>query len=456
MNTSKYVVLQISVLFFSSLFFSGCLENVEEVRLGNAYSAKEICSGIYVSNLDESKVANEFVAPVVTPLDSIWSIKVDDDEHIVQVGRLNSAARAMYREGLGCTCMIDVKKEDLLAQQPYLLEKHLPEDLPWPHGKGGIDPNATFDIDYDEINAAIDEAFEENKENMRNTTSVLVAYKGKLIAEKYAEGFDAFTRVPGFSLSKSVTSALIGILEAKGSIHIKDSAPVNEWQRKDQGAITIENLLHMSSGLDWMSEEDDIMADYAPMAYQSSSYSEYVLQKELIAVPGETFNYSSGDTIILSKIIQETVGGTLADAYNFYQTQLFHKIDITSAIVEGDSSGYFNGATGISMTPRDWARFGLLYLQKGMWNNEEVVPARWIEYSTTPSPANKHYGAQIWLNNPEPENTLPEDTYYFLGFYNQVVRVVPSKDLIIVRTGYNFEGDGGTINLSNRIAAAVP
>jgi CubicO group peptidase (beta-lactamase class C family) len=440
------------VLCLAFSFFYGCGEGV--VDTGRAYTAHQLCAYVFSSQIDEDYALDSYIAPRVSPLDRFWQVDVDYNEQSVVCGTgfpgSAEVAKAVYREGLGCTLLVDRAEDEVLSQQFSPIEPpQLPDNQPWPYGTAGVFPDPISGLNMTALHAAVDKAFEEPAEGepKKYTAAALAAYKGKLIIEKYGQGLTPDTPWLAWSMSKSITGTLIGLLRDRGLISIDDSAPIAEWEGTPKASITTRHLLHMASGLAWTENYTGIgPSTVTRMFYLESDQAAYAASRPRILPPGEEFEYNTGNTALLAKIVQDSVGGTLQDSYNFYRTQLFHKIDVTSAFFQPDASGLIVGGKDCFMTPRDWARVGQLYLQRGEWDGEQVVSEEWIDFATSPSPASDGYGAQIWLHG---------DRYSFRGHRGQYVYVVPSEDLVVVRMGAS-EGESGIDELVDGIIAALP
>jgi CubicO group peptidase (beta-lactamase class C family) len=282
------------------------------------------------------------------------------------------------------------------------------------------------------------------------TRAVIVVYDGQLIAEHYADGFSAKTKLAGWSMTKTVTGALIGILVKQGKLLVGTPAPVPEWQSAGdpRHAITIENLLQQRSGLDF----DEIYyraSDATRMLFQKSDMAAFAAAHPLRFQPGSVFHYSSGNSNILSGIIRQTVGDSLYTCFPY--KELFYKLGMYSAVLEPDPSGTFVGSSFMYANARDWARLGLLFLHDGVINKERIFPKNWVAKSTMPVSTDKRgYGYQIWLNTGSDSSvkhypSAPADMFYADGFESQLIFVIPSKKLVIVRLGLtqhnNFNAD---------------
>jgi CubicO group peptidase (beta-lactamase class C family) len=270
-------------------------------------------------------------------------------------------------------------------------------------------------------------------------------YQDKIVAEKYGKQFSPATPMLGWSMSKSVTNALVGILVKAGMLSIEDSALLEAWKdpQDARSKITLDQMLRMSSGLAF-EEVYGPFKDATYMLYDNKSMADYAAAKPLETEPDGKWNYSSGSANIIARIVKDRVGGTLVAFNNFARQQLFDRLNMYSAIIEPDASGSFVGSSYMFATPRDWARIGLLYKNDGVRGEDRILPEGWVKYSTTPTPKAPmgEYGAQIWLNAGEKRNPtnrkfplLPTDLYYFGGFNGQSVTVIPSRDVVAVRLG---------------------
>jgi CubicO group peptidase (beta-lactamase class C family) len=274
---------------------------------------------------------------------------------------------------------------------------------------------------------------------------VVVVYDGQLVAERYAEGFHKDMPLLGWSMAKSITGALVGILVGDGKLDIHAPAPVPEWQAAGdpRRAITLDHLLRMSSGLAF----DEIykpLYDATEMLYGSDDFAAFAADKPLAAAPDALWNYAGGTTNIVSRIVRKTIEKEDPRYYRFIYNRLFDRIGMYSAVLEPDTAGTFVGSSYCFATPRDWARFGQLYLNDGVWQGERVLPEGWVAYTTTPTPPapRGEYGAHFWLNAGapgDPANRLwpdaPRDAYAAQGFQEQKVIVIPSRKTVLVRFG---------------------
>jgi CubicO group peptidase (beta-lactamase class C family) len=331
-----------------------------------------------------------------------------------------------------------------------------PDTVPWPTGDLNAKGTFAFEIDEKKMQAALDKEFSEpNPEKPRRARAVVVVYKGRIIAERYALGFDENTPMHGWSMTKSITNALVGILAGQGNITASDPAPIPEWKSPGdpRGKITIDHLLRMSAGLDFHHDVNPTGQRQQALfgAIDSTAYS---IGCPLEVEPGSRWEYANANPHALWRIIRDTVGGADQDYLTFPRRALFNKIGMRSAIIEPDPYGNLIGTSFGWATARDWARFGLLYLNDGIWEGERILPKGWVDYTRTPAPAAKykHYGALFWLNagakefanlspeqkggrNTPPFPRLPEDSYFAMGHEGKVIAIIPSRRLVVVRLG---------------------
>jgi len=420
----------------------------QAIPIGTGYVAKYLCSGVFISGRDPDSVFREDVAPV-NPLAAVVSVNIDRPNKRVTADSFGLfRAAAVYREGCGCTLAVgvsedDLRKQDIAASAPI---KKLPDELPWPDGNGKITGPLPAGVDGGKLSKALDNAFAESgSEKLKHTRAVLVVYDGRLIAERYAPGFDRKMPLLGWSMSKSITNALVGIMVKNGRLRLNEPAPVPEWKKEGdpRGKITLDQLLRMSSGLEF-GEIYKPLYDATRMLYGSSDFAAYAAAKPLASAPDSKWSYSSGTANIISRIVRTEADKTHRNSYAFMREELFDRIGMETAVPEPDPSGTYVGSSYTLATPRDWARFGLLYLQDGVWNGERILPEGWVAYTTTPTPGapKGEYGALFGLNAGPASDpgkrrwpSSPADAYSADGYQEQKVIMIPSKNIVLVRFG---------------------
>jgi CubicO group peptidase (beta-lactamase class C family) len=291
-----------------------------------------------------------------------------------------------------------------------------------------------------------------SKDASHKTDGLLVVYKGKVVYEKYANGYDAQKLHLLWSTSKSVTSLLTGILVKEGRVDISED--ISSYYPAAKG-ISVKNLLNMSSSIDWNEgyEANPLNSNVIQMLYTSgrSDMADYTSKLNRRGKPGSIFKYSSGETNLLMGFIKNKISNK-SEYAELPWKKIFTPLGIKKGTWERDKSGTFIGSSYLYLTPRDFARIGYLYLRNGKWENEEIISPSWVKFSTTMAEsfktttldgkANaKSYGAKWWLNLSIKEKNLarpypdaPEDLYMALGHHGQLLAIIPSKDLVIVRT----------------------
>lgn len=433
-----------------------------EIALGSA--TKRLCSSLLVSGRTREEVmAAELDDPALEEADFL----VQDDT-VLGTGR-GMTVTALYRPLLGCTLIKDSSADALRnAVTPDQLTEPAPHaDAEWPQGDGVSLPDSVPGLDMEAVQSAIDRSFLDIEENQDiDTRAVVIIKDGRIIAERYADPFDATTPQLGWSMTKTVIGTLTGLLQEEGHLDVSAAAPVPEWQAPGdpRSEITVENLLRMSSGLAFSEVYTaGSMSDVILMLYTTGDTAGFAIDQPLEHEPGSHFSYSSGTSNILSRILRDQFGDPV-DYFNYPREALFNRIGMSSAVMEPDESGTFVGSSYMYATPRDWARLGLLYLQDGMWEGERVLPEGWVEYATTPAPAagQGNYGAQIWLNagpqgSPEerPMPDLPANMVYLSGFEGQNILLFPDQDLIVLRMGLTTRGPRPVWTLAEDVLEAM-
>lgn len=408
---------------------------------GSGFAAKNICSGYFLSGMPGQKTVAEVLLPASTFLSNV-SFDIDTVKRQVDTRMFGLAPRrAVFSEGTGCT-LLRKGREEMQRELELAVLKEPNTTLPWPQGSAPAPENTRLEAVLEQGFAEIDPLY------TRNTKAIVVIHKGQLLAEKYVKGVNADTPLPGWSMTKSVTNLLVGLLINDGRLRLTQTAPVPLWYEETgdpRSEITIDQLLRMSSGLKF-NEEYSIYSDVTRMLSVEPSAADFAASKPLIAEPGSLWSYSSGTSNILSGIIRQTIGSYMQEYYDFTQKRLFLPLGIRTAVLETDNNGTFIGSSYMYASARDWARLGEFCLQDGTWMGERLLPEGWMKYSTTPTPGNprNNYGAHFWLNaDPDDSNLartwpkLPADAYSMNGFQGQRVIIIPSEEMVVVRLGFS-------------------
>jgi len=415
----------------------------EAREVGAGYAAKVIATGVFIGGrpADEVRAQEMGFLPFL-------GYSLDESAKSVTAWVFPSLKRtAVYREGLGVALAVDGDLASIRAQaRPGLRGASADTaQLPWPMGDAPSGLPRPNGFDEAKLAAAVDGLFAEpNPWHKRNTRAVLVVHRGEIIAEKYAPGFSANSVLPGWSVTKSIFQALYGIAERDGKLKRSDLAPVPAWRAPGdpRGAITLDMLLRMSSGIDFTEIDFIPPAQLTDMLFTSAGTAEYFMQLPLAHPPDTVFAYGSGTTNLLSWVLRQAYGD---DAYYALPyKELFDKIGMRSAYIEADATGTYVGSSYFFATARDFVRFGLLYLNDGVWLGERILPEGCVDYAraATPTAPNNNYGAHWWrptLKDREMARArgieLPADIFNASGFEGQKIVVCPSLDLVIVRLG---------------------
>ncbi|PVX45942.1 CubicO group peptidase (beta-lactamase class C family) [Flavobacterium sp. 103] len=425
---------KIGILIFSLFLVYFGFANYPKLELISGFSAKSVASGHFIDNRS---------LDVIEKSDNDFDVIGWATNEINESGKFATAnvlglkkRKAIYREGLGATLIDDAFD----VTKPYEIPKRtkLNNKLPFPYGDLAPKDTVFENVNYTKLNQVVANAFDAKGNNYKRTRSVLVIYKDKIIAEKYAPGFTKKSVILGWSMTKSITGTLFGILEKQGRFNIHKPAPIAEWQNDNRKYITTNDLLHMNSGLAW-DEYYDRICDATKMLFQAEDMTRSQLLKPSVFKPNTHWNYSSGTTNLLSGILRKQFK-THQEYLDFWYSALIDKIGMHSMLVETDMAGNYVGSSYGWATTRDWSKLGLLYLHKGNWNGEQLFDPSWAKYVSTPTDTSHgRYGAQFWLNAGNHFPNVPKDLYYCSGFQGQMVAIIPSMDLVIVRMGLTEE-----------------
>jgi len=413
------------------------------------FAAHSVCSCHFIANREQLSIEQND-----NDIDVISRAKntINNQEKSVTSSIFGFRERkAVYRKGLGCVLLgLDGELPENSDFVPT--QRVLSDTLLWPYGKK---ENSTT---VESVQMVVNQAFDRAGEQVKKTRAVVVVHKGKIIGEQYAPGFDKDRPLLGWSMSKSLVNAMYGVLALEGRLDIQKPVGASEWKGDPRAPITYNNLLQMNSGLEW-AEDYGSISDATKMLFKAKDVSKAQLHKPLGYPIGEHWVYSSGTTNLLCGLLKENFD--TPEAYlDFPYKRLFNKLGMTSMVLETDLSGCYIGSSYGWATPRDWAKFGLLYLNDGIWDGERILPQGWVKYTATPAKGSDgDYGAQFWLNAGGAYPQSPKDMYYCDGFQGQYVYVLPSQDLVIVRMGLEsypaFDADGMIAGIINSLKSEL-
>ena len=415
---------RILLLFFSAVVLIVII-NYPKLNIIAGYSAKNTASSVFVAerSLAFTDSTDNNFSPITLAED-----KINTEKQIATSSVFGLLTRkAIFREGLGAVLTLDTSDETANYLKPKRVK---PDNLtPYPYGNGPQKDTLFQNVNYEKMNKTIASIF-----NTEKTRAVVVIYKDQIIAEKYADGFDKNSKILGWSMTKSITSTIFGILQYQKKLNISNKAPIKSWQNDDRKNITIHNLLQMNSGLEW-DENYDKISDVTKMLFLEKDMTKAQEKKPLSGKINASWNYSSGTTNLLSGIIRNQFT-THQEYLDFWYTNLIDKIGMNSMVLETDLAGNYVGSSYAWATARDWGKFGLLYLHKGNWNGTQLFDATWADYVATPTPTSDGtYGAQFWLNATPTFKNVPKNMFYADGYQGQRVYILPGQDLVVVRMG---------------------
>lgn len=318
-----------------------------------------------------------------------------------------------------------------------------PRGVPWPTTswpRADLDPR----VDRTALAALLDHAFgDAEPEDLERSNAVVIVQNGAIVAERYRKDVDPERAFISWSMAKSITSCLIGILVRDGKLDVARPIPVKEWPERDQRRrITIDQMLRMVDGLRFREAEDlgdgsvryydEAESDVIPMLYGAGKddVAGFAATLPYVAEPEARWNYNSGASNLLARLVRETLDTDEVGLRTFMQRELFDRIGMTTADPRFDAAGNFIGSASFYCSARDYARFGYLYLRDGVWDGERILPEGWVDYARTPSPQSKGiYGAHFWA--------VPGSLglFYCSGAFGQRILISPKLDLIVVRLG---------------------
>ena len=418
--------------------------------------AKILCSGVFITGLDAADAAAN-VGGFISPFDErrhVVDTVVDYEQERVALTLPDGVTRTAKRyENQGCVA--HGIGEDSVHFVPTAVERNLPPaaTTPWPMGDVLSDAPWPSEIDMEKVEEALDIGFGPAE---ARTLGLVVTYKGRILGERYGEGIDIHTPLESWSMTKSLTGTLMGVLIEQGTYELWQPAPVPEWQEPGdpRQEIRIGDIMRMSSGIKINAPSDpdydrDIYSDHYYLYTATSNSYEWAATRPQEWPPNTIGRYRNTDPVLTSYLIRLGVEGRGQDYHSFPQHDLFDKIGIRDGLIETDPQGNFLGQGLAFMPARDWARLGNLYLQDGVWDGERILPEGYVEYASTLAPTwvsdgrLQYGGAFFWVNG-QGSQGLPESAYSMRGAGGQSTTIIPTHDLVVVRLGkYTGSGPGG-------------
>jgi CubicO group peptidase (beta-lactamase class C family) len=433
--------------------------------------AKVMCSAVFVTGLDPDFAAANvgyFTSPYRERA-KVGKPVIDRAARAVHVVLPSGVTRtAKYLGSQGCVTL--PVGQSSVNFTPIQVKSKLPDPSKqaWPMGDVLPQDPLSGALDAGRVKQALDAAFEPAAEM---TAAFVVTWKGRVIGERYGDGITARTPLESWSMGKSLTATLLGILIKEGAYELSQPAPIPEWQGAGdpRGKIRIADLLNMSSGLRIKAPQDP---DYDPQGtYPDHLYLytgtvnsfHYAATRPLQWPPGRVGRYHNTDPVLINYLVRLAVERRREEYWSFPQRALFDTIGIRTAVLETDPFGNFLTQGYEFMSGRDWARLGNLYLQDGVWNGERILPDGYVKFVSTVAPAweadtRPIYGGFFWING---DSTLPvpKEAYYMSGAGGQTTLIIPSHGLVVVRLGHFKGSTAGSTGFKKALALlmeAVP
>ncbi len=420
-------------------------EKIEHYASGYA---KIMCSAVFVTGLEPAFAAENvgyFTAPYEARA-SLGTPRIDREKRTVQVTMPNGTVRTAKHVGSQGCVTLPIGQTDV-SFKPSVVKSALPDPKtqPWPMGDQLPTTAAPAEIDAAKVQAAVDAAFDP----AAMTAAFVVTYKGRIVGERYGDGITSSTPLESWSMGKSLSGTLMGVLIQKGAYTLDQPAPIPEWQvtpGDPRAKITVRNILNMSSGLRIIAPQDPDYDEKGPYPdhlylYTGSVNSfHYAATRPLQWAPNTVGRYRNTDPVLTNYLTRLAVEKRGEDYHSFPQRALFDKIGVRTMVLDTDPYGNFLTHGYELGSGRDWARIANLYLQDGVSNGERLLPEGYAKFVSTLAPAwaadkRPVYGGLFWING-ESTFPAPTDAFYMSGVGGQTVLIVPSHQLVVVRLGH--------------------
>ncbi len=439
--------------------------------VGAGIAAKQLCSLTFVSKLEPEDAWDLYVGPLLGTADQFARYDIDAGEPSVTVTvAFAFSAKAVHRPRVGCTLV----RDETLVMNPAPVELGLMPAV----GRGGVSSRVSKTMaptmmaldqvhrnehfDAEALQKAVDGAFNTPADAPapRNTLATLVLHDNVLVAERYAPGVTSETPLPGWSMTKSVTAVLAGILSDRKGIDLAAPGALPLWRALDdpRSQISLDDLLRMVSGLA-LTERNDGFDENSRMLFLESDMAAYAASRPLQYPVADHYEYMSGNTVLAMARLQEIVGDGLAGMHGFMTGALFAPLGMSTAVMEPDQRGTFVGSSYMLASARDWARFGQLIVDGGRSGEAPVISAERLADLTraTPQSGDIGYGAGFWVSDARAatRGILPSGTLFAWGFQGQFIFMMPQERLVIVRLGATNQGAPGAVEFAAAVAAAL-
>ncbi|MBA4109277.1 MAG: hypothetical protein C0487_06775 [Leptothrix sp. (in: Bacteria)] len=425
---------------------------IADIPAGTGYAAWELCTRTQQSGDDYLRVRWFYTAPKVQPLPVVWTIKYDPGNKVDVssfIPFITNKRTAVYRPGLGCTLVPPGATDAGVRAQAFKpAPLPMPSAQPWPTGEGTTEAARLTPAQAALLAAHGDRIFTETTTKLsqkQNALAFLVARDGHLVYERYARDYRRDQPQLGWSMTKSLTGLIAGVMATDGRLDLDAPVGLPQWAGSAKAAITWKQLLNMAPGMAW-NEGYEGASDATQMLFSQPNQGAWAAERPLTSAPGTVFNYSTGFATVATYAIKLKLGGGHQALYDYYQQRLFAPLGIRQGVIEPDASGTpVGGARGV-LRPVDWLRLGQLVAQGGQWQGQTLIAPSAMNFLVAASPASAEYGGFIWRQPATaiPESVrvrLPADLVWFAGHMGQFLVIVPSQNLVVLRMGVSFEKD---------------
>ncbi|MBD9524719.1 serine hydrolase [Ensifer sp. ENS02] len=446
-----------------ALTLNGCESTWKVLAVPPHFVSHQLCSAVFVAGLEPVGYYREAIQPKFGAASNFIRYELDRQRREVRVSFMGVVkSRSIYEGPLGCRV---THAAEPVPERTAMVPSSVPAT-----------PVETIAPQSAALADALQHAFADPQTAPhRYTKAVVVVHRGRIIGERYASGVTSATPLQGWSMTKSVTNALLGILVRKGKLDMNAPAPIAEWSSlgDSRHRITSDQLLRMVSGIGcgdslhtagWHTLFDPD----TQMEYDIPDQASFAAKAGLRAKPGDQWQYTNCNYVLLSRIIRDAIGGDPVRVRTFFENEIFKPLGIETATFEFDSAGTPLGTAQLWASARDWARFGLLYLRDGVTSSgQRLLPEGWVDYSAqlTAQSSDLGYGAGFWTQRGNSSGGrariaagMPADSFMAVGSQGQYTIVIPSEDLVIVRLGWSYTPDDDIIateRLTREVIAAV-
>lgn len=423
---------------------------IDDLPAGTGYAAWELCSRTMAGGDDFWRVRTDYTSPKVQPLPLVWDIdRVLGSKVTVRswVPFLSNRRIGVFRPGLGCTLITPDATEAAVRAQPFkAVSIPAASPLPWPRGEGLAQTPRLSAARAAVLARHTQQMFSEPSQKAAektHTLAVLVAQDGELVHEQYAKDYQRQQPQLGWSMTKTVTALIAGLMQRDGRLQLDQAVGLTQWNGSPKAAITWRQLLNMAPGLAW-NEGYEGASDATQMLFSQGNQGAWAADRPLTSAPGSVFTYSTGFSNVAMLGMKQLVGGSHQALYDYYQSRLFAPLGIRGGVIEPDAGGTPVGGARGMLRPVDWLRLGQLVANGGQWQGQTLLTPEYMAFLSAASPASSEYGGSIW-RQPSPQipaelrQRLPADLVWFAGHMGQYIIVVPSRKLVVLRMGVAFD-----------------